>query len=82
MKERYDYTGAKTIRLQTEEVCYLDLNGDGREEKIQFYIDQMGSYDTDVHFIIDGTDYAVEHEELSRQFSDDHYIFSWVHNVI
>ena len=77
LKERYDYTGAKTIRLQTEEVCYLDLNGDGREEKIQFYIDQMGSYDTDVHFIIDGTDYAVEHEELSRQFSDDHYIFSW-----
>lgn len=77
LKERYDYTGAKTIRLQTEEVCYLDLNGDGREEKIQFYIDQMGNSDTDVHFIIDGTDYAVEHEELSRQFSDDHYIFSW-----
>ncbi len=77
LKERYNYTGAKTIRLQTEEICCLDLNGDGREEEIQFYIDQMGSYDTDVHFIIDGTDYAVEHEELSRQFSDDHYIFSW-----
>lgn len=77
LKERYNYTGAKTIRLQTEEICCLDLNGDGREEEIQFYIDQMGSSDTDVHFIIDGTDYAVEHEELSRQFSDDHYIFSW-----
>ncbi len=77
LKERYNYTGAKTIRLQTEEICCLDLNGDGREEEIQFYIDQMGNSDTDVHFIIDGTDYAVEHEELSRQFSDDHYIFSW-----
>ena len=26
---------------------------------------------------IDGTDYAVEHEELSRQFSDDDYVFCW-----
>lgn len=77
LKERYNYTGAKTIRLQTEEVYCLDLNGDGREEEIQFYIDQMGSSDTDVHFLIDGTDYAVEHAELSRQFSDGHYIFSW-----
>ncbi|MDE6055882.1 MAG: DUF3298 and DUF4163 domain-containing protein [Lachnospiraceae bacterium] len=76
-KEKYNYEGTMTIRLQTEEVCALDLNGDGQDEEIQFYIDEMGSANTDVHFIVDGTDYAVEHEELSKQFSDDDYIFCW-----
>lgn len=76
-KEKYDYTGTGTIQLQTEEVCFWDLNGDGQDEEIQFYIDEMGSANTDVHFIIDGIDYAVTHKELSRQFSDDDYIFCW-----
>lgn len=76
-KEKYGNTGAMTLRLQTEEVCSFDLDGDGQSEKIQFYIDEMGSDDTDVHFIIDGTDYGVEHQVLSRQFSDDNYLFCW-----
>lgn len=76
-KEKYDSEGALTIRLQTEEVCSYDLNGDGQREEIQFFIDNMGRASADVHFIIDGTDYAVEHQELSRQFSDDKYLFCW-----
>lgn len=75
--EQYEYTGTRTILLQTEAVCFMDLNGDGQEEEIQFYIDAKGSANTDVHFLVDGTDYAAEHETLSRQFSDDDYIFCW-----
>lgn len=78
MKEKYDYEGTGTIRLQTEEVYVSDLNGDGQDEKIQFYIDSMGRADTDVHFLIDGIDYGMEHEELSGQFADDNYIFCWI----
>ncbi|MEZ3444625.1 MAG: DUF3298 and DUF4163 domain-containing protein [Lachnospiraceae bacterium] len=77
LKDNYAYTGTKTIQLQTEEIHFLDLDGDGEEEEIQFYIDEMGSGDTNVHFFIDGIDYAVAHEELSRQLSDDNYIFCW-----
>lgn len=77
MKEKYDYNETKPIRLQTEEICSLDLNGDGQKEKIQFYIENPGSIGTDLHFIINGTDYASEHEELSEQFSDDNYLFCW-----
>ena len=77
LKEKYDYNGTKLIRLQTEEICSLDLNGDGQKEKIQFYIENPGSIGTDLHFIINGTDYASEHEELSEQFSDDNYLFCW-----
>ena len=76
-QEKYDYTGTETVQLQSEAVCSLDLNGDGKDEEIQFYIDEAGSAHTGVHFLIDGTDYAVEHEELSRQFSDDDYVFCW-----
>lgn len=76
-KEKYDSKETLTIRLQTEEVCSYDLNGDGRKEEIQFFMDNMGSINTDVHFIIDGTDYAVEHQELSGQFSDDKYLSCW-----
>ena len=55
----------------------MDLNGDGQEEEIRFYIDMRGSANTDVHFLIDGTDYAAEQETLSAQLSDDDYIFCW-----
>ena len=72
-----EFTGTRTILLQPEAVCFMDLNGDGQEEEIQFYIDAKGSANTDVHFLVDGTDYAAEHETLSRQFSDDDYIFCW-----
>lgn len=76
-KEKYDYIGAETILLQTEEVCSFDLNRDGQEEEIRFFIDSPGSSNTSLHFIIDGADYAAEHETLSEQFSDDDYIFCW-----
>lgn len=69
-QEKYSYHGPKIIWLQTEEICSLDLNGDGQEEEIQFYIDQPGSYETDFHFTINGTDYAAEHEQLSDQLSE------------
>ena len=76
-QEKYAYDGPRTIPLQTEDVCFFDLNGDGQDEEIQFYIEQPGNSDTKLHFIINGTDYAMQHEELASQFSDNHYIFSW-----
>ncbi len=76
-QQEYSYQENLTIKLQTEEVCSFDLNGNGQEEEIQFYIDKPGSANTNLHFIIDGTDYASEHAELSGQFSDDDYIFCW-----
>lgn len=75
--EKYEYMGTRTTLLQTEEACFMDLNGDGQEEEIRFYIDMRGSANTDVHFLIDGTDYAAEQETLSAQLSDDDYIFCW-----
>lgn len=77
LKEKYDCDGVRTIALQTEEVCFSDLDGDEQEEEIQFYIDEIGNVDTNIHLMIDGIDYAVELEELSRQLSDDDYLFCW-----
>lgn len=77
LKEEYSYQENLTIKLQTEEICSFDLNGNGQEEKIQFYIENPGSVDTNVHFIIDGADYASENAELSGQFSDRDYLFCW-----
>ncbi|MDE6620686.1 MAG: DUF4163 domain-containing protein [Lachnospiraceae bacterium] len=77
LKEKYDCEGIRTIQLQRGEGYSSDLNGDGQEENIQFYIDEIGSADTNIHLNIDGTDYAVELEELSRQLSDDD-LFCWV----
>ncbi|MDE5802610.1 MAG: DUF3298 and DUF4163 domain-containing protein [Lachnospiraceae bacterium] len=76
-QQEYSYQENLTIKLQTEEVCYFDLNGNGPKEEIQFYIDKQGSANTKLHFIINGTDYASEHTELSGQFSDKDYIFCW-----
>ena len=77
-QEKYAYDGPRTIPLQTEEVCFFDLNGDGQDEEIQFYIEQPGIDSTKLHFIINGTDYAMQHEELASQFSDDNYMFCWI----
>lgn len=77
LKEEYSYQENLTIKLQTEEICFFDLNGNSQEEKIQFYIEEPGSVNTNVHFIIDGTDYASENAELSGQFSDQDYLFCW-----
>ncbi len=74
---KYAYDGPRTIPMQTEEACFFDLNGDGQDEEIQFYIEQPGSASTKLHFIINGTDYALQHEELASQFSDIHYLFCW-----
>ena len=76
-QEEYSYPENLTIKLQTEEVCSFDLNGDGVKEEIQFYIDEPGRENTDVHFILNGTDYASAHEELASQFSANEYIFYW-----
>lgn len=77
LQEKYLYEGTPLIHLQSEEPCYYDINGDGAEEEIRFYIDNMGSANTGLHFFIDGTDFAAEHKELSEQFSDSRYIFCW-----
>lgn len=77
LREPYSYHDNLTLKLQTEEICSFDLNGDGKEEEIRFYIDKPGSANTSLHFIINGTDYATEHAELSAQFSDGAYLFCW-----
>lgn len=77
LKEAYSYQENLTLKLQTEEILSFDLNGDGKKEEIQFYIDTPGSANTSLHFIINGTDYATEHAGLSAQFSDNAYIFCW-----
>lgn len=76
-QEKYTYNGPETIPLQTEEVCFFDLNGDGQDEEIQFYIEEPGSARTALHFIINGIDYALQHDELASQFSNNKYIFCW-----
>lgn len=73
----YSYHENMTIKLQTEAVCSFDLNGDGVEEEIQFYIDEPGHADADVHFILNDIDYASQHEELASQFSANEYLFYW-----
>lgn len=77
LKEEYSYQENLTIKLQTEEICSFDLNGNGGEEEIRFYIENPGSYNTNIHFMINGTDYASESAELSGQFSDHDYDFCW-----
>ncbi|MCM1146185.1 MAG: DUF3298 and DUF4163 domain-containing protein [Clostridium sp.] len=74
---QYAYDGKRTIHLQTEKICSYDLNGDGQDEEIQFYIERPGSASTNLHFIINGVDYALQNEQLAGQFSDDAYIFCW-----
>lgn len=76
-KEKYAYDGPKTIALQTEEVCLFDLNGDGQDEEIRFYIEEPGNAKTAIHFIINGIDYALAHGELASQLSNNKYIFCW-----
>ena len=77
LKEKYDREGIRTIQLKAGEVDSSDLNGDGQDEDILYYMDgnRIGSAETNVCLIIDGIDYAVELEELSRQFSNDDYIY-------
>ncbi|MCM1262303.1 MAG: DUF3298 and DUF4163 domain-containing protein [Butyrivibrio sp.] len=76
-QEKYAYDGPETIILQTEEACLFDLDGDGQDEEIQFYIEKPGSATTPLHFIINGIDYALSHDELASQFSNNKYIFCW-----
>lgn len=77
LNEEYAYEGIPLIHLQSEEPYFYDINGDGIEEEIQFYIDNMGSSGTDLHFFINGTDFATTHKELAEQFSDNYYISCW-----
>lgn len=76
-KEEYFYQENLSVKLQTEEIYFFDLNGNGQKEEIRFYIEKPGSANTNLHFIIDGIDYASEHAELSGQFMDNDYIFCW-----
>lgn len=80
-QEAYSYHENLTIKLQTEEICSFDLNGDGVEEEIQFYIDEPGMGDTDVHFFLNDIDYASEHEELSSQLSDDCWAQCFLYDI-
>lgn len=77
MKEKYRYEGTTVIHLQSELPYFCDINGDGQEEEIQFVIDKPGNTNTDVHFIIDGIDFASQHAELSERFSGNDYIWCW-----
>lgn len=77
LKEEYAYHNNLTIQLQSEEPFLLDINGDGQEDSVQFYITDIGSIDAKLHLIINGTDFAQENEELSKLLAEGEYDYSW-----
>lgn len=84
LKEKYSDVGRRTIPLQEGESFFGDLNGDGQEEEIQYYLERKKHEGTEnrfydeVHLIIDGTDFATELTEVGRQLSDDEDVTCWV----
>lgn len=77
LKDEYAYQGNLTLKLQGGETYTLDINGDGQEDSIQFYIDDIGTIDATVHLIINGTDFAQENTELAETLSGDEYAYYW-----
>ncbi len=76
-RQAYAYQGNLTVKLQSEEPYFLDLNGDGQDESIRFYIEDIGTLDAKPHLIINDTDFARENEELLALFSDGEYSYYW-----
>lgn len=72
LKEEYTYSGKLMTQLISQETYSRDINGDGTEDTFQFYTETKddGSYETLVHFIINGTDFAQDEDaELQEKFS-------------
>lgn len=88
LKEKYSDVGRRTIALQKGESFFGDLDGDGQEEEIQYYLEWKKLKKTDskrtavVHLIIDGTDFAADLVEVSRELSDDAYLSCGVEDCI
>lgn len=84
LKEKYSDVGRRTIPLQEGEAFFGDLDGDGQDEEIQYYLEWKKLNKTDskrtavVHLIIDGTDFAADLVEVSEELSDDAYFFCGV----
>ena len=81
LKEEYAYSGKLMTQLISQEIYNIDVNGDGMEDTFQFYTETKddGSYETLVHFIINGTDFAQgEDAELKEKFS----AYAWSENYI
>ncbi len=77
LKEKYSDVGRRTIPLQEGESFFWDLNGDGQDEEIQYYLEWKKHEKTDiyrtadVHLIIDGTEFAADLVEFAGQLSGD-----------
>lgn len=84
LKEKYSDVGRRTIPLQEGESFFGDLNGDGQEEELQYYLERKKHEGTEnrfydeVHLIIDGTDFATELTEVGRQLSGDEDVTCWM----
>lgn len=81
LKEEYAYSGKLMTQLISQEVYNRDVNGDGTDDSFQFYTETKddGSYETLVHFIINGTDFAQgEDAALQEKFS----AYAWSESYI
>lgn len=77
LKEEFSYQENLTVKLQDETPILLDINGDGNEDSVQFYIQERGTLDAKVSLIINDIDYAEENDDLSKLLSGDEYAYYW-----
>lgn len=75
LKEEYSYQENLTVKLQDENPILLDINGDGQEDSVQFYIQDRGTLAAEVYLIINGIDYAKENTDLFKLLSGDEYAY-------
>lgn len=74
-KQAYFYPGRLVRQLHTDKTAYHDLNGDGKEESILFYLGTDENADNDYatvpHLAINGTDFAQSSvmKDLTDQFT-------------
>lgn len=65
--ESYAYSGNYVRKLQMKDTYQIDLNGDGQEDSILFYTEDVesadGTYSTLPHLIINDTDFAQEGDD-------------------
>ena len=72
-KEDYAYTGNLMIKVQDGSSYTLDINGDGKEDTIQFYSKQLYKKGNVTHLVINDTDLLQESDpELVETFRDEY----------
>lgn len=61
-KDSYAYTDRLVMKLQDRETCHFDLNGDGQEDSIHFFLESVentdGTYGSLLHLTVNDTDFS------------------------